>query len=83
MNDILPERAEFADDLLIGAESIAEFVFGDRKKRRKVYHLAATSHLPVFKLGSVICARRSVLLKWVQDQEERHSGDNSPQARRA
>jgi hypothetical protein len=44
--------------------------------RRKVYHLVATSNLPVFKLGSMICARKSVLLKWVEEQEGRHANDN-------
>jgi hypothetical protein len=63
--------SEFASDLLRGADEIAEFLFGDRKLRRRIYHLVATSKLPVFKLGSTICARRSVLLKWIRDQENR------------
>jgi len=62
---------EFAKDLLRGAEEIAQFLYGDRKLRRKVYHLVATSTLPVFRLGSMICARESTLLDWVRDQEER------------
>lgn len=66
---------EFAKDLLCGAEEIAEFLYGNREDRRKVYHLVATSTLPVFKLGSQICARKSVLLKWVKDQEERRAGE--------
>ena len=65
---------ELANDLLRGADEIAMFLFGDSAKRRKVYHLAATSNLPVFKLGSKICARKSVLLKWIKDQEERRFG---------
>jgi hypothetical protein len=64
---------EFSKDLLRGAEAISEFLYGDSELRRKVYHLAATSNLPVFKLGSMICARKSVLLKWIGDQEERHA----------
>jgi hypothetical protein len=65
----------FAGDLLRGADEIAEFLFGDRKLRRKVYHLAA-SRLPVFKLGgSMLCARKSVLLKFVGDQERRGRKD--------
>jgi hypothetical protein len=71
---------EFAQDLLRGAEEIAWFLFADRKLRRKVYHLVATSNVPVFKLGSMICARKSVLLKWIEDQEERHAGENRKQA---
>src|SRR5580704_460953 len=64
-----------ADDLLRGAAAIAEFLFGDSSHRRKVFHLAAKSRLPVFKLGSMWCARKSVLLKWIEDQEERNAGD--------
>ena len=63
----------FSQDLLRGADEIAEFLFGDRRARRKVYHLVTTSNLPVFKLGSMICARKSVLLQWIEDQEQRHS----------
>jgi len=66
---------EFAKDILRGTEEIALFLFGRRELRRKVYHLAATSNLPVFKLGSLICARKSVLLKWVAEQETRHSAN--------
>jgi hypothetical protein len=62
-----------ADDLLEGADKIAEFVFGDASKRRKVYHLASDaksgSKLPVFRLGNTICARRSTLLQWIAAQE--------------
>ncbi len=65
---------EFAKDMLRGADDIAQFLFGASDQRRKVYHLAATSTLPVFKLGSMICARRSVLLKWVTEQETRQTG---------
>jgi hypothetical protein len=72
----MSEQADFAHDLLRGADEIAEFLFGDQKLRRQVYHLAASSTLPTFKLGSMICARKSVLLKWVEDQEGRHANDN-------
>ena len=63
--------SELADDLLRGADEIAEFIFGTRGGRRKIYYLAETSHLPVFRLGSVLCARRSVLLRWIAGQESR------------
>jgi hypothetical protein len=67
---------EFSKDMLRGADEIADFLFGSASQRRKVYHLAATSNLPVFKLGSMICARRSVLIKWIADQEGKHANDN-------
>ena len=62
---------ELADDLLRGADEIAEFIFGTRGGRRKIYYLAETSHLPVFRLGAVLCARRSILLRWISGQESR------------
>jgi hypothetical protein len=65
---------ELAKDLLRGAKEIALFMYGERERRRKVYHLVATSNLPVFKLGSTICARKSVLLKWIRDQEAHRAG---------
>jgi hypothetical protein len=58
-----------AGDILHGADGIAEFLYGDRKLRRKVYNLVETARLPHFRLGAVICARRSVLLDWIQAQE--------------
>ena len=58
-------------DLLRGAEEIAEFLYGARSRRRSVYHLAETSQLPVFLLGSQLCARRSVMLAWIAAQEKR------------
>ena len=62
---------ELAGDLLRGADEIAEFIFGARGGRRKIYYLAETSHLPVFRLGAVLCARRSVLMQWIAGQETR------------
>lgn len=68
---LTPPKQDFSTDLLRGADKIAEFLFGDARERRKVYHLAETSRLPIFRLGSVLCARRSVLLEWVAHQEHR------------
>jgi hypothetical protein len=79
----MTEQADFSQDLLRGAEEIAEFLFGDQKLRRQVYHLAATTKLPTFKLGSMICARKSVLLKWIENQEGRHANDNREQTVKA
>lgn len=58
------EPATLGDDLLHGAEAIAVFVFGNEKHRRKVYHYAgdAKVRLPVFRIGNVICARKSKLV---------------------
>jgi hypothetical protein len=65
------QSGKLAHDLLRGADQIADFLFDDAGQRRKVYHLAETSRLPVFRLGSKLCARRSVLMAWIASQEER------------
>jgi hypothetical protein len=62
---------KLAEDLLRGADEIADFVFGDARQRRKVYHLAETSRIPIFRLGSKPCARPSVLMAWIASQEGR------------
>lgn len=77
MNDNDPE---FASDLLRGAEAIAEFLYGDPELRRKVYHLCATSSFPNFRLGSMLCARKSVVLKWIENQEDRRASNSRKQA---
>jgi len=76
-------EAEFSRDMLRGADAVAEFLYGSKNYRRKVYHLAGTSNLPIFKLGSMICARKSVLLAWVEAQERRHANDNFMPAEKA
>jgi hypothetical protein len=61
-------EASLADDLLRGAKEIAIEVFGDetRESLRKVYYYSspavpADCRSPVFRLGNLICARRSRL----------------------
>lgn len=61
---------DLSNDLLHGADQIAGFLFGDPKKRSKVYHLVEDGHLPTFKVGKTICARRSTLLAWIESQEQ-------------
>lgn len=56
-------------DLLHGADEIAAFLYGDAAQRRKVYNLVETGRLPHFRLGAMICARKSVLLAWIAEQE--------------
>jgi hypothetical protein len=71
MEDTQSSETELANDILEGADAIAEFLFGSRSSRRKVYYLAECSKLPIFRLGSVLCARKSVLLEFIAGQEER------------
>jgi hypothetical protein len=78
-NDTPSSPPELAEDLFRGANAIAAFIFGkaqsDRStpqsNRRKIYYLAETSRLPVFRLGTVLCARKSVLLNWISGRESR------------
>jgi hypothetical protein len=68
LSPIIPS-ATIADDILYGADGIAEFLYGDAKLRRKVYNLVETGRIPHFKLGAGLCARKSVLLAWIAKQE--------------
>ena len=69
----LQPAGELAGDLLRGAGAIALFLFGsaDERSRRKVYHLAENSRLPTFHLGSLVCARKTVVIQWIEQQEKR------------
>lgn len=55
-----------ASDLIFGAEKIAKAL---GLTRRQVYHAAASGYIPSFRIGATICARRSTLLSWIEDQE--------------
>jgi hypothetical protein len=63
-----------ADDLLHGAGPIAVFLFGTAKAVRTVYRLSTEVkpelRPPFFRIGSVLCARKSTLLRWIAEQEE-------------
>ncbi|CAO4144828.1 hypothetical protein LPLAFNJD_LOCUS1790 [Methylorubrum aminovorans] len=60
-----------AEDLMTGAPAIAAFMFGQdtETNRRRVYHAADKLGLPCFKLGGSLCARRSTILRWIEQQE--------------
>jgi hypothetical protein len=74
-----PPDASVGPDLLRGAGEIAAFLFGDARERRKIYHLAENAGLPVFRLGAVLCARRSTLLSWIAAQENAHAAPKPEQ----
>jgi hypothetical protein len=63
-----------ADDLMEGADPIAEFLFGDRTQRRKVYRWASEvnpeERLPTFRRGGIICGRKSTILRWIAEREQ-------------
>ncbi len=58
-----------ADDMLQGAEAIGSFMGLDP---RQVYH--QRKRLPTFKIGALICARKSTLLRWIAEQEAKCGG---------
>lgn len=63
---------ELSPDMLYGARQIAHFLFGsdDRIALRKVYYLAESNRLPVFRLSRTgLCARRSAIRRWIIEQE--------------
>ena len=57
------------DDLLFGAAAIAEFLFKNRKKRRKVYHLHERRLIPTFKVGPELVGRKSTLQRHFAEAE--------------
>jgi hypothetical protein len=64
-------EAGLGSDLLCGADAIAKFLFGDSRLRRKVYYLTSKgrAQLPHFRLGTIICARKSTLVRWIEAAE--------------
>lgn len=80
-SDAVPQTKDvsLAEDVLRGAEAIAGFLFHGTsddqrgRNRRKVYYLAESSRLPAFRLGSMLCARKSKLLDFIAAQENKVS----------
>ena len=60
-------------DILRGAAQISEFLFGEKNRKRKVYYLAERNFLPVFRVGSMLCARKSTFTDWFGETEGRRS----------
>ena len=52
-------------DLLRGADAIAEFL---GFPRRTIYHAVAKGHLPSFRVGETVCARKSTLTAWIDSR---------------
>lgn len=61
-------ESALAEDMLQGAEEIGAFMGLDP---RQVYH--QRKRLPVFKIGALICARKSTILRWIAEQESKAS----------
>jgi hypothetical protein len=69
--------SDLAGDTLEGAAAIARFLYraDSRRHIRKVYYSAERSRLPIFRFRSKLCVRKSVLVKYITDQEKRVLGD--------
>jgi hypothetical protein len=56
-----------APELLHGVSAIAAHL---GLNKRVIYHLASTTDMPTFRLGTVVCARRSSLDTWLIEREK-------------
>ena len=67
----MAEPPEFSagEGLLRGARSIAHFVFGNEDEWRKVYAIAESGELPIFRLGGRLAARPSSLARAITERE--------------
>ncbi|ASY69738.1 hypothetical protein SF83666_c23220 [Sinorhizobium fredii CCBAU 83666] len=54
-------------DILTGAKEIARFL--NLTPRQVSWH-HEQGNLPTFLMGRTVCARKSTLLKWIEDQEQ-------------
>jgi excisionase family DNA binding protein len=55
-----------AADILRGAEEIANYL---GFPRRSIYHAASRGNIPTFRIGDLVCARKSTLAAWISEQE--------------
>ncbi len=55
-----------ADDLLQGAAEIGAFMGWSR---RRVFHAAGQKIIPIFKMGSILCARKSTIIRHIEKKE--------------
>lgn len=55
-----------AGDLLYGVPAIGEFL---GIKTRQARHLCEIGRVPNFKVGKMVCSRRTMLSAWLDEQE--------------
>src|SRR5260221_12897076 len=67
-NTVPPPPPDFPEDGLWGPRAIAIFLYGGDSARetRRVYCLASHSKLPFFRVGGMLCLRRSTLLEVIE-----------------
>lgn len=56
------------DELLYGVPAIAEAF---KWRPRQVYHLKDKHGLPTFKVGKIVCAKRSAIRAWIDSVAEK------------
>ena len=66
----VPESESIHDDILRGARTIAREILGDETRVGTIYYQAKSGHLPTFRIGGILCARRSTLREHFRRQEE-------------
>lgn len=88
----LPDQTPgtIGEDLMRGADEIRVFLFGETAQdkqaeadTRAVYHLATKGELGLFKLGGVLCGRKSTILAAIEHKERSAAAKASGQARAA
>lgn len=76
------DNKALALDLIRGASDLAQYILGDPTLRRSIYYYAETTDIPVFRIGSMLCARRSMIDAWidqkVQQRTAGHGGESQP-----
>lgn len=78
MTRIAP-ASSISDDLLTGAEKIAEFVFNDTSPQtvRKTRHLISTKVIPAFKLGGMVAARKTTVVRAIEALDKIAAGGSA------
>jgi hypothetical protein len=67
-DDVIPPG-----DLLTGGDDLAEFLFGDKRKRRQIYQMGSLppgERPPLFHVGALIAGRKSQLSAWMREREQ-------------
>jgi hypothetical protein len=74
---LAPAHYDLADDLLHGVDAIDGFT---GLGTNRIYYLASRDPpaLPIFRLGNIICGRKSAILAWIAEQERRAAPGNEP-----
>lgn len=72
-------KERLGDGLIIGAEPLAEEIYGDKRAKQRVYRLKGW---PIFRLGTKLAARRSELRKRMELLEQAAIEGNHPTAKK-